>query len=1101
MSTNVISQVSNDTTRINRIKTNNRAPVAYSVNSTLGGDNVLSSLKIEIVGDNLQVHRNIGTNNWSYQYYEWSNYPARGVHLYIDGNFFEVDNSTDIFVNGNSAADNSSYLNGYGGDTYDRVEIVKIDNYNATVKLVKDDYVEALLEIYYPPESDYVNYTWHITNNSGSTMNDLRFYQAGDTYSYGEDYGVGYWDGPSNTVGCQKDENGETVSVYLQSIETPYQHESAHYSSVEDHVMANALTGEVRTDWHDNGIALEWRQATLNPGGTWTIHTIEKYSDKDITDLIVTAPFNEYIYAGTTKEIVFNVKNNTTDPVNDIVLEEVIDLSGWTIDILSPIGVFDLGANEDIDVLIEVFCPVTEPEGTIAQATLGATANEEEANDKAYIEVLSNMPGLEEPPIDQTVCSEIQAVIFWIRAGNTDNLQWQINDGGWTDLSDNAIYSGTNTDTLIINDVTGLIGAEYRCILSNMYGEVQSNGVFVLPDNDAPVPDLLNLPAEMGQCDVYLTPPTAIDNCMGTINGTTTSIDSLHITDQGTYEIIWTFEDDFGNSSTRTQTVIIDDTQIPVRDQSILPPVFGDCSAAITEIPTATDNCAGTILGTTNDSLSYDTAGVYIITWLYDDGNGNTNTQTQQVIVDDQNPPIPDSTSLPEVSSECSLDVLEIPTATDGCDGKINATTETIFPIIQSTTVIWLFEDNGGNISTQEQNIIIIDEDAPIPDNSSLDDITIECQLDTIIPPTATDFCSGNIIATSNVSFPLFQSTTVNWVFEDLNGNISTQEQSITILDEAPIPDTVNLNDLIAECQIDTIIPPTASDYCDGKITASADIEFPLNQSTEIIWTYEDSNGNILNQSQNIIIDDISAPIPEVSELPYITETCFAVANNPYATDNCSGLLVGTTTDEVFYENVGTYSITWNYEDYNGNITSQIQYIEVINDAPVVITNDMTVTIFVSSTSQETITITPEDINLGSYDDCAIDSMYLDISEFTVNDEGENTVTLTVVDKAGNVSTQTAIVTVVLEYSLEIPNLITPDGNGVNDYWVINGLQVVEGYYLQIFNKLGELVYSSYNYDNTWDATYNGQPLPQGTYYYVFKSDYDSYTGYVSVIR
>ncbi|HLP65843.1 T9SS type A sorting domain-containing protein, partial [Flavobacterium sp.] len=49
--------------------------------------------------------------------------------------------------------------------------------------------------------------------------------------------------------------------------------------------------------------------------------------------------------------------------------------------------------------------------------------------------------------------------------------------------------------------------------------------------------------------------------------------------------------------------------------------------------PTATDNCAGTITATTNDPLTYNTQGTYTVTWSYNDGNGNTSTQQQTVIV------------------------------------------------------------------------------------------------------------------------------------------------------------------------------------------------------------------------------------------------------------------------------------------------------------------------------------------------------------------------------------------------------------------------------------------------------------------------------------
>jgi hypothetical protein len=52
------------------------------------------------------------------------------------------------------------------------------------------------------------------------------------------------------------------------------------------------------------------------------------------------------------------------------------------------------------------------------------------------------------------------------------------------------------------------------------------------------------------------------------------------------------------------------------------------------------DNCAGMISGTTSDALSYNTQGTHIVTWTYDDGNGNSTQQEQRVIVQDVTAPI-----------------------------------------------------------------------------------------------------------------------------------------------------------------------------------------------------------------------------------------------------------------------------------------------------------------------------------------------------------------------------------------------------------------------------------------------------------------------------
>ncbi|MBS1918910.1 MAG: HYR domain-containing protein, partial [Bacteroidetes bacterium] len=75
-------------------------------------------------------------------------------------------------------------------------------------------------------------------------------------------------------------------------------------------------------------------------------------------------------------------------------------------------------------------------------------------------------------------------------------------------------------------------------------------------DNQAPVPNVTNLPTITGFCSATVnTVPTATDNCSGQINGTTT--DPTSYTAQGTHTIHWTYTDTHGNSSTQTQTVIV----------------------------------------------------------------------------------------------------------------------------------------------------------------------------------------------------------------------------------------------------------------------------------------------------------------------------------------------------------------------------------------------------------------------------------------------------------------------------------------------------------------------------------------------------------------
>jgi gliding motility-associated-like protein len=68
----------------------------------------------------------------------------------------------------------------------------------------------------------------------------------------------------------------------------------------------------------------------------------------------------------------------------------------------------------------------------------------------------------------------------------------------------------------------------------------------------------------------------------------------------------------------------------------------------------------------------------------------------------------------------------------------------------------------------------------------------------------------------------------------------------------------------------------------------------------------------------------------------------------------------------------------------------------------------------------------------------------------------------------------------------EIPNAISPNGDGKNDVFVIS-CAMINTIALDIFNRWGIEVFKSESYQNDWDATYNGGPLPDGTYYYVVK--------------
>lgn len=80
---------------------------------------------------------------------------------------------------------------------------------------------------------------------------------------------------------------------------------------------------------------------------------------------------------------------------------------------------------------------------------------------------------------------------------------------------------------------------------------------------------------------------------------------------------------------------------------------------------------------------------------------------------------------------------------------------------------------------------------------------------------------------------------------------------------------------------------------------------------------------------------------------------------------------------------------------------------------------------------------------------------------------------------------------------ITIPNVISPNGDRQNDFFVIDNIEYWVNT-LTIFNRWGNKVYEATNYRNTWKA----DDLPDGTYYYVLTlQDKSEYTGHVTVLR
>ena len=102
----------------------------------------------------------------------------------------------------------------------------------------------------------------------------------------------------------------------------------------------------------------------------------------------------------------------------------------------------------------------------------------------------------------------------------------------------------------------------------------------------------------------------------------------------------------------------------------------------------------------------------------------------------------------------------------------------------------------------------------------------------------------------------------------------------------------------------------------------------------------------------------------------------------------------------------------------------------------------------------------------------------------TIKSPGTYTVTVSL-DQCFLSNTFTVYVNEITSFG--VMNLITPNGDGYNDNFEIFDLYRIGPCEVNIFNRWGSEVFSSTNYNNDWQGTFNGNRLQEGTYYYIIK--------------
>jgi len=121
----------------------------------------------------------------------------------------------------------------------------------------------------------------------------------------------------------------------------------------------------------------------------------------------------------------------------------------------------------------------------------------------------------------------------------------------------------------------------------------------------------------------------------------------------------------------------------------------------------------------------------------------------------------------------------------------------------------------------------------------------------------------------------------------------------------------------------------------------------------------------------------------------------------------------------------------------------------------------------------------------------------------TVRPSVMTTYTVTVTNASGCSNTQSFFLNVIEDYkAINASNILTPNGDGKNDTWVVKNIDLYPNNTVKIFDRAGKIVYVKNGYNNDWDGTFRGKPLYSDSYYYIIHFGlYFGTRGFISIVR
>jgi gliding motility-associated-like protein len=345
-----------------------------------------------------------------------------------------------------------------------------------------------------------------------------------------------------------------------------------------------------------------------------------------------------------------------------------------------------------------------------------------------------------------------------------------------------------------------------------------------------------------------------------------------------------------------------------------------------------------------------------------------------------------------------------------------------------------------------------------------------------------------------------------------------------------------------------TVNPATVGGNITGSTTVcsgsnSGTLVLTANTGNVVRWEYSSDNGstwiNISNSSsiQNFLDLNVSTLYRAVVQSGVCPQ-----ANSSTATINVDPVSVGGVvsgnTDVCYGSNNGSLSLSnytgtiqkWEYSNDNGvnwyninnssasqnfsNLTLNTEYRALVKSGtcPADTSSFASITIDplpVADAGSDTSVSLGYAVSLSGTGGTSYSwSPTAGLNDATVGDPlasplATTVYTVIVTDANGCTATDQVTVRVNTDFNFTITNIITPNGDGKNDTWYIRNIDQYPACSIKIFDMDNRELFSASPYLNDWDGRYNGDPLPDGTYYYVMScpGSEKEFKGYITLLR